>query len=60
MEHEHFVVKHALDEVFDAVMILKQQMKLIFPFWCNECGEDIKDENELKAHRKKKHGRKKS
>ena len=40
MENEHFVVQHALDEVFDAVMR-----------WCNEYREDIKEEKELKAHR---------
>ena len=59
IENEHFIVQHALDEVFDAVIILKKQMKLIFPHWCNECEEAIKDEKELKIHRKK-HARKKS
>ena len=53
LEMENEVFRHTLDESFNSIINLKKQMKNIFPFWCHKCGEDTKEEMELKIHQKK-------
>ena len=58
LEMENVVFQHTIDESFNSIIILKKQMQSIFPFWCDECCLDVKEEATLRIHQKK-HSRKK-
>ena len=60
LEIDKNVILHTLDEALSSVIILKSQMKQIFPNWCDDCGVDYMDEWDLKRHRKEKHAKSKS
>ena len=54
LETNNNLILHTLDEAFSSLITIKTQMRLIFPYWCYDCGVDFEDEGDIKIHRKKK------
>ena len=52
LETDDFIVKTTLDEAFSSLIILKEQMKQIFPHWCEKCNANFKELKDFKMHKK--------
>ena len=52
LETDNFVLKTTLDEAFSSLIILKDQMKIILPFWCEKCRTNFEEPREFKVHQR--------
>ena len=58
LETEGFMVLNTLDEAFASMIILKDQMRTIYPHWCEECKVNFMEESDFITHRRRRHKKK--